>query len=153
MVVAEMAELKTRRKRPLRPGPGPAASAPRSRPGPEPFAARPQDRVSGRGETTFTALPKRKKTCDADRPSRPALGRGAARLRRARPSGSVTAQEAGLSRRESSGGAVGLPRSAAPVPPAGRPDRRGKARIPFSVPDLMVVHAGLRETATRRHIA
>src|SRR6056297_3027280 len=127
MMVAEMAELKTRRKRPLRPGPGLSASAPRSRPGPEPFAARPQDRVSGRGETTFTALPKRKKTCDADRPSRPALGRGAARLRRARPSGSVTAQEAGLSRRESWGGAVGLPRSAAPVP---LPDDRTGAGKP-----------------------
>src|SRR6056297_3223459 len=76
---------------------------PPSRPGPEPFAARPLDRVSGRGETTFTALPKRRKTYDVDRPSRPTLGRGAARLRRARPSGSVNAQEAGLSRRESSG--------------------------------------------------
>src|SRR6056297_3713949 len=153
MVVAEMAELKTRRKRPLRPGPGLSASAP-----PEP--ARPG---TLRRETPGSSLgarrndihrpPKRKKTCDAARPSRPARGREAARLRRARPSGSVTAQETGLSRREARGGAAGLPRSAAPVPPAGRPDRRGKAGIPFSVPDLMVVHAGLRQTATLRHVA
>src|SRR6056297_3223460 len=152
MMVAEMAELKTRRKRPLRPGPGLSASGPRAGPARKPS---PRDLwIGSRGAAKRHSPPSPnggRPTMSTGHPARPLAG--------GQPGSAAPARRGLLMRKRLDcraenhpGGAVGLPRSAAPVPPAGRPDRRRKAGIPFSVPDLMVVHAGLRQTATLRHV-